>query len=847
MGEFFRRIKYLLNRRRFDRELSADMDFHRQMSGGSTTFGNSLRLREEAREAWGWTWIDRFFQDLRYALRAFRKAPGFTIAAVLMLAIGIGVNVAAFGFFNLMFLRPLPVRDPDTILRFQRRSPERYSTDMPYAEMTFIREHSRTLSAVLASFTNNVAVEGEAQKVNGHFVTANFFTELGAIAKLGRTLDPGVDAAPQAEPVAVLSSGFWERHYGSDPSIVGQTIRLNGKPALIIGVASREFSGLRPDSPDVWMPITQQPYFFSGSQLLTDFNGEGVNMWGRLQPGLAPRVAEQELRSLAAELRKQHPNDIWENESLRSEPGGYASSGLGGQSRGSGPGPNDPRQLNTIILVGALVLLILAVACGNLGSLLLARGVAREREIAIRVSVGAGKVRLIRQLFTESLLLALLGSIAGLALGYLVLRGLMTISGTPPWLNAAPDWRVILFALGIGFVAAILFGLTPALQLARQRHRATFVRQILIAAQVAGSCVLLIVAGLLMRAVDRAMSVNPGFEYQRVIAIDPALASHGCSPNAARAYLDTLRSRLRDSPGVESVSFASTPPLGGRVTTSSVEIAGRTTEIHINSVDPEFFQTMKIPFLRGRNLAPGDKQSVVISDSLARRLWPTQDPLGKPFDRDGAAHTVVGVVGSARMVALRDPDAVESYYLAAGEDLPFLSVVVSTTGPVDSVASSVASIARGVDPKVFPNIKVLKTAFSQQFQGLERSAMAVGVLGIAALLLACLGIVGLVAYAVSQRTKEIGIRMALGATPSAVLSIVLRQFSMPVFGGLIAGIGGAAALSQILRRELYGISNLDPLTYLAASGIFIATAALAALWPARQALRIDPIQALRHQ
>jgi predicted permease len=849
MKQFFRRLRYLWNRRRFEQELAGDMEFHREMAAraGNGNFGSTLRLREESREAWGWTWLDRLSQDLRYAVRMLRKSPGFTVAAVLMLAIGIGVNVAAFGFFDLIFLRPMPVRDPDTLLRFHRRTPRDFAFALPYPEMAFFREHSRTLSAVLALNPTRLAVEGEEKQLTANFVTANFFSELGAMAKLGRVLDPARDEAADAEPVVVLNPGFWQRHFGADPLVIGKTIHLNGKPAIVIGVASNEFSGLNLDNPALWLPITQQPYFSSGSHLLTDFStdGSGVRMWGRLRSGLAPRAAEDELRGLAAELRKQHPTGIWENESLPSDPGGYAKSLLIGDRSGSGS--EGRKDLFPIFaLMTTLCLLILAVACGNLGSLLLARGVAREREIAIRIAVGAGRGRLIRQLFTESLLIALLGCAAGSVVGYVVLRSLMLLTETPAWLNPVPDWRVMVFAVGMGFAAAILFGLTPALQAARRRHRATVTRQFLVGAQVAASCVLLIVAGLLSRALDHAMTANPGFEYQQVISIDPGLARHGYSPARARIYLDTLQSRLSSLPGVESISLALSPPLGTRSETVGLAIDGRAVDVQINRVDPQFFQTMRVPLLRGRNLIRGETHAIVVSESLARRVWPGQDPVGKKFTM-GDDYTVVGIAGSARLVKLEDSDSVEAYLLIGMADLPATSVLVKTSAAPEDVARSAASTTKAMDPDTFPEVQLLKTGFRRKLRGAEVSALTMSLLGFTAHLLACLGIVGVVAYAVSQRTKEIGIRVALGAQPGNILSLVLRQFSGPVIAGLLVGVGGAAGLSSLLRGELYGISHLDPITYLAAIAIFIVTVAVAALLPAKRALRVDPWRALRYE
>ncbi len=836
MMELFRRLRYLLNRRRLDQELADDMQFHREMAAreGRGNFGNPLALREEAREAWGWTWIDRSSQDLRYAARMLRKSPGFTITAVLMLALGIGVNIAAFGFFNLMVLRPLPIRDPASLVHFLRSAPGNFADNFQYPEVAFYAEHSTKLSAVIALNITTLALEGEQKQLNANFVTANFFSELGAGAALGRLLDPARDVAANAEPVVALSYRYWQSHFGGDPAIVGRTMRLNSRPATVIGVASREFSGLGIGSPDVWVPITQRSLFVKGSDL-ADFSDDGTSvfMWGRLGPGATPKAAEDELRSLAAELHRQHPKEIWEKESLPSEPGGYALTVR-------------QEQYPLLAMMAALCLLILAVACGNLGSLLLAQGASRDREIAIRASVGAGRSRLIRQLLTESLALALLGAAAGLAVGYLVLRSLMQWSEAPVWLNPAPDWRVLVFAVAMGFTSAILFGLMPAWQTAWQRRRASFMRRLLIGAQVAASSVLLIVAGLLGRALERAVSAPPGFEYKQVVSIDPHMS--GYSPAEAATYLETLQSRLRDLPGVASVSMASNPPLGNRWTVAKMDVAGRMLDVHFNHVDSAFFQTMQIPLLRGRNLRAGETRAIVVSESLARQQWPSEDPLGKLFRTApgaGNAFTVAGVAGSARLVSPEDSDAVEIYQLPDPALLPAMVILARTSVPPDGLMATIAAAAKSIDPKLFPEVQMLRTAFQGKVKNAEYTALAVTVLGCVALLLACVGVVGLVAYAVSQRTKEIGIRMALGAQPAHVIAVVLRQFTLPVAIGLLAGIGGAAALSQILRRLLYGVSNLDPVAYVAAIGVFATTVAVAALWPASRALRVEPVRALR--
>jgi predicted permease len=726
-------------------------------------------------------------------------------------------------------LKTLPVRDPDSIVRLQRRSPENIAGQMPYPSVVFYRDNARTLAAVMATMGARMEFAGDVQPVNAGFVTANYFTELGSSAAYGRLLDAVQDDAVDATPAVVLSFAFWQRRFGADPSIVGKVISLNKKTATVVGITPYAFASLGDQHPDIWLPMSQQPYFVEGSKALTETSGGGsVEMWGRLAPGVTAKVAEQELLALTNELRNQHPKDIWDQEFIKADPGGHFQ-------------VMKPEMYTAMALVGTLTLLILAVACANLGGLLLARGVTREREIGIRVAIGASRQRIFRQLFTESLLLALLGSVAGLALGTVVLRVTLVMIDAPAWQNAVPDWRVLLFAVGMALAAALFFGLAPAWQIARQRQRKTTARQFLVGAQVAASCVLLIVAGLLVRATQHVIYTDPGFGYEQVISIDPGLASHGYTPTAARAYLDQFESRLRALPGVTSVALSSMPPLGHeKISTINTEVAGNAVSIYPSWVDTDFFRTMEIPLLHGRNLRPGETNAVILSESLARRQFPNQDPVGQRFwDKE-----VVAVAANARTMALNDGDAVEMYQAAQTTDMPNMIVLVKTAGAPDSVPPIVKSIAESIDPKLFTYLRFLKSDFHRNVQQVENAAMVVSLLGIAAVLLAGIGLLGLVAYAVSERTKEIAIRIALGAQPGHVLSAILRQFVWPVALGLIVGVAGTAALSQFLRRVLFGVSNLDPAGYLGGIAVLIAIATIAALLPGRRALHVDPMRAL---
>ncbi len=837
MGELLRRIRYLIQRRRLDAELASDMEFHREMAAraGRNNFGNTLRMQEQAREAWGWTWLDRFIQDLRYGFRILVRSPGFTLMSVLVLAIGIGVNVAAFSFFDMVALKPLPVRDPNSLVRLERRSPEAYSSEMQYPSFAFYRDHARTLSAAMAVLgVPPMQFENDVQPASATFVTPNYFTELGTPAAHGRLFDPHTDNDASAAPAVVLSYGFWQRRYAGDPTVVGRIIHLNKKPATIVGITPNASASLDGQHPDIWMPVAQQPYFIAGSNVLTAWDDSTVRMWGRLAPGVTPKAAEQELRTLADELRRQHPEALWDREGIQSSPGGHMK-------------VLHPEQRQVAAMVGVLTLLILAVACANLGGLMLARAVSREHEISIRISIGAGRARIFRQLITESLLLATLGSLAGLGLGCATLRIVLSKSDAPKWLSAAPDWRVMLFATVATLVAALFFGLAPALQIARQRQRKTLARQILVGAQVAASCVLLIVTALLMRATQHALYTDPGFGYEQLLTIDPQLGTHGYRPAAAKAYLDQIQVRLSALPGVRSVSLVKLPPLGHTVSRERREINGREVQMYPNWVAPDFFRTMGIPLLMGRTFLPNEKNVIVISESLARRQWPGQSPIGKSMQEGDNKHeTIIGVAGDAHINAISDDDAVEQYWPAQLDDMPGMVLVARVAGEPGTLAPAIKNISESLDSKLFPEIRQLKLLYRDNVVIVERIATAVSLIGVVAALLAAIGIIGLVAFTVTQRTKEIAIRLALGANPVHVLASVLKQFSLPVLLGLATGTAFAAMSSRILRKALFGVSNLDPASYAFAIAMLAAIILISMLIPARRALKLDLSKTLHY-
>ncbi len=838
MSELFRRIRYLLNRRRFDAELENDMEFHREMAAraGRSNFGNMLRMREQAREAWGWTWLDRLVQDLSYTRHTLARSPGFTVTAVLVLAIGIGVNVAAFSLFNMVALEPLPVPDPGSLVRLERRSPEQSTSEMPYLSAVFYGEHAKSLKAMIAVLgVPPMQMDDDLRGTSASFATANYFSELGTPPAVGRLFDAARENKATAPPVVVLSYTLWQHRFNGDPGVVGRTVKLDRKPATVIGVTPFEFASLGGQTPDLWIPIAQQPYFVAGSTVLTDPGASSIRMWGRLAPGVTAKMAAEELKALTNELRRQYPKDIWDGEYIDIQAGGHLQ-------------VMQPAMYRVAAMVALLTLLILAVACANLGGLLLARAVTREREMGIRMAIGATRARIFRQLATESMVLALLGATAGLGLSTLGVRVALTELQAQGWLSAKPDWRVLVFTFGMAMVAAVFFGFAPALQIARQRQRKTIVRQVLIASQVAASCVLLIVTGLLVRATLHVLYTDPGFAYEQLLSVDAQLAQHNYSPAAAQAYLNTMQERIRALPGVKSVSLVKLPPMGHVVASMDEEINGHRVPVYPNWVTPGLFETMGIPLRLGRTFYAGERNAVIVSESMARMEWPGQNPIGQQLPNGDAKDTVVGVAGDAHVNAANDDDAVELYWPAQQADMPGMVVMVRTIGEPESLPSMIKGISESMDAKLFPEIRQMKVLYHDKVLGLiENIAKAVTLTGLVAMLVAAVGIIGLVSFSVSQRMKEIAIRMALGAGKMQLLTAVLRQFVWPVAIGLAAGVGIAGAASRVLRIALYGVSNLDPASYAAAILVLMAILSLAALLPARRALRLDLAKTLHYE
>jgi len=839
-----------LRRSRADRELDEELLFHLEAqiaenlrSGMTRTeaerqarlqLGGEQQNREACREVRMFARLEWFWQDMRFGVRLLNKDRTFTAIAVLTLALGIGVNLAAFNVLNVAAFRPLPVRDPKTLVGITVVSPSSYFSSVPYPLVEWAGRNSSVFASVMAVSSNQLPVgENLQQLLPVEFVTPNYFEELGVGAAYGRAFTGKGDGAATAAPVAILSYGLWERNYGADPSVIGKTIRVNLKPVSIIGIAPFDFAGLKSSANDIWLLLPQHPYFVTGSTLLTDSQGS-VEMFARLKPGTSMKTAELALVPVLAEF-KHGAMQAAKDERLLLSSAGYAE--------GGGNGRMKPEEMALAAAFVSFFLLILVVACTNLGNLLLARTVTREREIATRIWIGAGRGRVISQLLTESFLLAVLGTIAGMAFAMGALQFLRVILDMPPRFLFTLDLRLVAFSFGLALVASAAFGLTPAMQALRSGHKRTTARRVLIAVQVAACCVLLVVSGLLVRGMDRALYGQLGFEYKNVMAVDPQLSDHGFAPAAAEAYLESLRTRVASLPGVASVALTTIAPLGNRISVAYIP-AAPSTPIYICEVDPAYFQTMSIPILGGRTFQAGEQGVAIVSQTYARKIWPGQNALGQ---RTTNEDLVIGIAGAARTNALRDGDATELYVPLGSKSSPMAILLVRASGPPESIADAVRDVAIAQNDRVVPTIALLRNSFQVRVKPARDMATVVGTIGLMATFLSAIGVFGLVAYSVSQRQKEIGIRVALGATSQNVLGLLLWQFARTLVVGVAIGMAVAAGVSQFLRSTLYGLSHLDPVSYAGAATFFVLITAIAALVPARRALRVDPAMVLRHE
>jgi macrolide transport system ATP-binding/permease protein len=879
MNRLLAKLRALFRKEKLDRDMAEEMRFHLAQRAADHVedglspdearyaaqrkFGGVEQIKEQCRDERGGRWLEDFSQDRRYAFRQLRGNPGFALVAILTLAIGIGANTTFFSIGNALLFRGLSAERPAELVTLFFGDAERNGTDNhSYADYLDYRRESGDVLSGLAAFTpeqSNLIAGAETERVCAGFVTENYFSVLGVPPMLGRGFRPQ-ENLPGAEPVAMISEALWRRHFGATAEALGRTLGLNNQAYTIIGVvpdsAARLLAVLRVD---VFVPVAMR------RDSLTQRGNKEFMVIGRLREGVSLVQAQARFEVLAHQLAEAHPAE-WKSRDrarpLTVVPAGSVPFGLRGYAS---------------LFFGALLALttfVLLIVCANLAGLLLARGTARRREIAVRLALGANRRRIVRQLLTESLMLAALGGALSLPPAYVCLRILTNFApnlGTPLLIDVGLDARELGFNLGVSLVAAIIFGLAPALHATRERvsdslkageltaghsPRRFSLRNLLVISQVATSLILLLGAGMFLRSIGKLSSVKLGFARENLALLSVDLALHGYSPERAGVYYADTLERLAAVPGVQAVDVARRVPIGfNKVGQTFVPEGGKVPNeealFGFNIVGPRYFETLQIPVLLGRAFgsqdAAGSPRVAIINETMARLCWPGENALGKQLQTEnGATLEVVGVCRTSAYHSLRERPQPFVYLPWTQHPSLALTFHVKTSGDATAMLGLLREHVRATDGGVTVfDVKTMSDHLAVAMLPVQLGANLLGAFSILALALASLGLYGVMAYTVRQRTREIGIRMALGGTRRRVLGTILRTGMKLALAGIACGFVVGAGLSAVIASQFYGMTAADG-ALLLLLGIGVLAVALLACWlPARRATEVDPMVALR--
>jgi predicted permease len=819
-----------------------------------------------------------FWQDLQYGFRALGNSPWFAALAIITLALGIAADTSMFSVINGFLLRPMPVPHPEelavlSLLQGSDHSLQKFS----YPDFVDLRDQSAAFSDIVAYRLTLVGLTADNR--GDHCVitrvSGNYFSILGVQPALGRLFLPTEGQTPGADPLLVLGYSYWQKRFGGDKNVLGKHVEINGHPVIITGVAPRKFYGTYSLVDSELYVLLSADIAASGETLVQDTwsrrSDRSLSLMARLKPGVNLKQAQTSFTVIARRIAGQHP-DTDEGISI-----------LGFPEKLARPDPDPDNSLPAIAAAFmTLAGLVLLVACFNVTNVLLVRATARQREMAIRAALGAGRMRLVRQYLTESLLLGFLGAGGGLLLAYWATRYLSTLSlGTdlPLQLDFMPDSRVYLFSLGAALVTGVIVGVFPALRVARRDvsavlhegsrgsssgRRRQFARNSLVVAQVAGSLVLLIVAGLFIRSLGKAQTIYLGFDPHNVLDFSLDVQQVSYPEARGRTFYRDLEYRLRALPGVISVSQAFTVPMGVMSASASIYLEGHTVQAgqqppgaDYNMVSPGYFSTLRIPLHRGRTFTDTDEEKAppvaIINQTMAKQLWPDQDPLGKRFSTKSASGPfleVVGVVQDGKYKGVVE-DPQPHFYVPLGQSYePLRTFHVRTSGPPERLSTEVQAQIRELTPSL--PISEMQT-MDHALQGMNGflfyhlGAQLTATMGLLGLILAVVGVYSVASYTAVQRTQEFGIRMAIGATPRDILKMVLRQGLQMVAIGLLVGLAAAFAGTRLLADLIYGVAPSDPATFAAVATLLLAVALLACYIPARRATRVSPNVALRFE
>jgi macrolide transport system ATP-binding/permease protein len=842
-------------------------------------FGNVTRAKEDTREIWSFVWLEELFQDVRYALRTLAKNPGFTAIAVLSLTLGIGGTTTIFTLVKGVFLQNIPVKDPSTAVVVYSTQQTVDGKVTEYLQNAFLnakdyRENNDAFAglAMFMDAGDELEISGSAAPIfaDVQLVNWDFFDVLGVRPVLGRDFAKDEDAALDARPVVILSYALWNTKFAADAHIVGQNIRLNGLDYNVIGVMPKEFQQVGAiGSPDLWAPMAMH------DQLVTDprkdwfmsRRGRLVFMVGRLKPGVSFDAANNSMRGLSDHLAEEYPAE---------------NSGRNVVMVPLSETNVPPVQRGLFVLVSTLmmgiVILVLLIACGNVANLLLAREMQRRRELAIRLSLGASRWRLIRQLLTEGLLLGFVAAALGILCADGAIHFLWTMlpGGRPQGLNFSLDGRVVLFTLGLSVVATLIFGLVPSLQVSNPRQMSALrdrtdsqggagrwygLRGILVMAQIAFSLIALVGSALFIHSLRNAQQLDTGFEtkHELIVFLDPSRQNY--PQERAEEYYRAATEKVRALSAVADAGIANSAPFSVSASYTTFPEGVDTSDLRnasqfpVMAVGPGYFSAAGIPLLRGRDVNDFDDpqmdQVVVINQALADRLWPGQDPIGRRLTclAGETLHAeVIGVVGNVKVRTLEESAQPILYFSLKQMYFPNAVLYVRTKSDPNAALSSVQSAVQSLDTAIPLDQSVTVSSLMEQMvSGSRLAAELLMGFGALALLLAAVGTYGVMSYSVSQRTQEIGIRMALGAQRRDVLRLILQNGMAMVIAGVVVGLGLSVIFTRSINSLLYGIGSFDLASFFAAAAVLIIVALVACWVPARRAMRVDPVVALRYE
>ncbi len=827
--------------------------------------------------------------DLRFAFRTFRKSPVFLAVAVLSLALGIGANTAIFTLVDQLLLRLLPVKDPKQLVLFWSHGPH-YGSNMGIHKLSYpmyedFRDHNQAFNGVFCLYgtTLSVSADGKTERVDGELVSGTYFPVLGVGAALGRVFTPADDRTPGGHPYAVISYRYWQSRFGGSREVIGKKLLVDGYPLTIVGVSQAGFDGTDPGSaPQIRVPIMmhaqlnpQLGEFYS----LKNRRARWVNVFGRLKPDVSMKQAKASLQPFFHQMLDM---EVQQKEFAHAAPEtkkAFLTMTIDLVPAATGDSGLRRQFASPLLVLTALVGLVLLIACANVANLQIARATARQKEVAIRLAMGAGRGRIISQLLVESLLLSLAGGAAGMVLAVWIDRALLRFlpSGDSPLtLSTTPDWRILAFTLGISILTGVLFGLAPALQSTRPELAGTLkdqvgsivggasvgLRKSLVAAQVSLSLLLLIGAGLFMRSLGNLKDLDPGFRMANLVGfgVDPMMT--GYKPDLCRDFYRRLRDNLDAIPGVESASLAVMPVLSGDEWDESMAIEGfqhkpnDAPDPHMQFVSPDYFKTMDIPMLLGRDFRMSDGKGApkvcIVNEKFARRFFKDGMALGKHIGMGGDPGTkldieIIGVVRATKYESMRDEVPLEVYRpYHQMEFVLGMYAYVRTARRPEQAFQSIRRVVNGMDPNL--PVFQMKTIETQMDESLitERlvATLSTG-FGMLATVLAAIGLYGVMAYIVAQRTREIGVRMALGASGRDVIKLVMRDVFVLTAIGVAIGLPAAWGLTRMVQSQLYGIQPNDTMTIAAATAGIIFVALMAGYVPAQRASRVDPMRALR--